>query len=212
MLTEFVIGLVLPIIQNIGYFGVFLLMIAESTLLPVPSEAVLPFAGYLIAQGTMDFWIALIAATLGTIIGASISYFIGKYIGQAAIAKWGKYILIREEELESAKKWFKLHGEKTIFICRFIPAIRHVISLPAGAAEMNFKKFTLYTAAGGAIWNGILLIVGMQLKTHWDALIQYSTIIDAIVIAAVVIVIIWFFAKQIKKDKKLQRKKTLKNS
>ncbi|MEI7961864.1 MAG: DedA family protein [archaeon] len=207
MLTEFVIGLVLPIIQNIGYFGVFLLMIAESTLLPIPSEAVLPFAGYLIAQGTMDFWITLIIATIGTIIGASISYFIGKFIGQAAIAKWGKYIFIQEEELDNAKEWFKAHGEKTIFICRFIPAIRHVISLPAGAADMHFKKFVLYTTAGGAMWNAILLIVGMQLKQNWNTLIQYSTILDAIVIGAVIIVIIWFFSKQIRKNNKTKKGK-----
>lgn len=210
MLTELAIGIALPIIQGIGYLGVLLLMLAESTLLPVPSEAVLPFAGYLIAQNTMEFFTTLIAATVGTIIGSSISYAIGKYIGQAAISKWGKYVFINEEELNKAKKWFNKHGEKTIFICRFIPAIRHVISLPAGTAEMNFKKFALYTALGGGIWNAILIVVGMQLQKHWDALIQYSTIIDLLVIAAVIIAIICFFAKQMRKNKKnkIQNKKT----
>lgn len=207
MLTEIVMEIVPPIIQEIGYLGVFLLMMAESTLLPVPSEAVLPFAGYLAAQGKMDFWIIIAAATIGTIIGSGISYYIGKYAGQAAIAKWGKYVLIREEELENAKKWFNKHGEKTIFICRFIPVIRHVISLPAGAAEMSFKKFILYTAIGGAMWNAILIILGMQLKNHWDILIQYSTIIDAIAITAAVIFVIWFLMGLRKKKNKKNRAK-----
>lgn len=210
MIAELVIGIALPIIQKAGYLGILLLMLAESTLLPVPSEAVMPFAGYLVAQGTLDFWITLIAATIGTILGALISYFIGKYIGHAVVKKWGKYFFVGETEMEHANTWFKKHGEGAIFICRFIPAIRHVISIPAGAAEMNIKKFILYTAAGGAIWNGILLIIGMQLKQNWGTILSYSTIIDAAVILAVIIGIIWFIYTHAKRNKPSARKRPVK--
>ncbi len=207
MITEFVISLVLPIIQAIGYLGVFILMTAESTLLPVPSEAVLPFAGYLVAQGQMNLWIALASATIGTIAGAAISYAIGKYLGRAVVEKYGKYILVSEHDLDIAKQWFDKHGDKTIFICRFIPVVRHVISIPAGTAKMHFKKFLLYTAIGGLMWNAILIYVGIMLQNHWDAIIQYSTIIDIIAIIGIIAVLAWLFKERIFTKKEAAKKR-----
>ena len=131
MLTELIMGAVLAIIQSLGYAGIFVLMLAESTVLPVPSELVLPFAGYITALGSFDFWLVLIVATLGSIAGATISYGVGKVIGQEALMRVGKYFLLNEHDLDIARKWFTKHGEKTIFICRFIPVVRHVISIPA---------------------------------------------------------------------------------
>jgi len=203
MITELALGIVLPIIQTIGYLGVFLLMLAESTLLPIPSEAILPFAGYLIAQGQMNLWITLLAATIGTIIGSIISYAIGKYIGRTVVLKYGKYILLDEHDLDIAKNWFYKHGEKMIFVCRFIPVIRHVISLPAGTAQMHFRKFIIYTAIGGLMWNSILIYIGIQLEQNWNMLIQYSQLIDIVAIIAIIILIIWFV-----KSKKSGARKT----
>jgi len=176
-----------------------MLMAAESTLLPVPSEAVLPFAGYLIAQGKMDLIITVITATSGTIIGSLISYYIGKYLGKEIVEKYGKYFFITKKEIDMAHKWFEKHGEKTIFICRFIPVIRHVISLPAGTAEMKRRKFITYTALGGLMWNSILVIAGIQLQKNWAELLKYTEILDALIIIGAIIFILWFASKHLKK-------------
>jgi membrane protein DedA with SNARE-associated domain len=201
MITELLLGIVLGIINSIGYIGVFLLMAAESTLLPVPSELVLPFAGYQIANGSFGLIEVIIAGTIGTIIGALISYYIGKHIGRTIITKYGKYFLVREHELDLAHKWFEKHGEKTIFICRFIPAVRHVISLPAGTAKMNLKKFVAYTALGGLIWNCFLIWAGIQLQQNWNVVVKYGEQLDVVVITLVIIGLIWFIATRIKRKK-----------
>lgn len=200
MIAELLVPFVLEILKAVDWLGVFLLMTAESTLLPVPSEAVLPFAGYLIAQGQMNLWIALGAATIGTIAGSAISYAIGKYLGRAVVVRYGKYFLVTEHDLDIAKNWFDKHGEKMIFVCRFIPVIRHVISIPAGTAEMNFKKFVLYTAIGGLLWNAFLIYVGMQLQKNWEVILQYSQWIDILAIVVIVIAVIWFAKSRIGKN------------
>ena len=199
MITEILVNAILQIISTLGYVGIFVLMTAESTLLPVPSEAVLPFAGYLVAQGKMDLIITILVATIGTIVGSLISYYIGKYIGKGIVEKYGKYFFVTKKELNLAHKWFEKHGEKTIFICRFIPVIRHVISLPAGTAEMKRRKFITYTALGGLAWNSILVIVGIQMQKNWAELLKYTEIIDILIIIGAIIFIIWFVAKHLKK-------------
>jgi len=191
----------LQIIQTLGYSGVFVLMLAESTLLPIPSEGVMPFVGYLTAQGNFNLILVLAVATIGTIIGSLISYYIGKYLGKPIVSKYGKYFFIKEKELDDAEKWFEKHGEKTIFICRFIPVIRHVVSLPAGAAKMKRRKFIFYTALGGLIWNGILLYAGIVLEKNWNAILAYTQYIDAFVIIIIVLGAIYLIYKQVAKKK-----------
>ena len=195
LLLEFLIGFVLQVISTIGYLGVFLLMLAESTVLPVPSELVLPFAGYLISQGNFGLIETIIAALLGSIAGSVISYYIGKKIGRAAIIHYGKKVFLKEKHLDLAHKWFERHGEKTIFVCRFIPAIRHVISIPAGVAEMNLKKFVVYTALGAFCWNAILIFAGISLQQNWNVILSFTEILDYIAIIAVIVFIVFFFYK-----------------
>jgi membrane protein DedA with SNARE-associated domain len=181
-------------------------MAAESTFLPVPSEAVLPFAGYLVAQGQYEFWLTLTLATMGTIIGSLISYYIGRIFGKTLIEKYGKYVFIKKEEVELAEKWFNEHGNKTIFVCRFIPVVRHVISLPAGMAKMRKRKFIAYTAWGGVMWNAILLIAGIQLQQNWKTIIKYTEYIDVVVVLLIIFGIAYFVAKRKEKPKKKRRK------
>ncbi len=207
MLTELIVSIILPIIEQISYIGIFILMTAESTILPVPSEAVLPFAGYLVEEGKLNLYFALIAATIGTIIGSLISYYIGKKAGRWIVEKYGRYILLDKHHLLIAEKWFLKHGSKTIFICRFIPVIRHVISIPAGTAKMDLKKFILYTALGGLIWNSILLYVGILLQKNWETILEYSQWIDLIVIIIVIILLAMFLKKTIKHKKNKIAKK-----
>lgn len=197
MLTEIILQYALQIINQLGYLGIYILMTAESTFLPVPSEAVLPFAGYLIAQGKLGLIETILVATLGTITGALISYYLGKWLGEGIITKYGKYFFLNKKELDNAKKFFEKHGEKTIFICRFIPVIRHVISVPAGIAQMRRRKFITYTVLGGACWNTILIYTGILLEKNWGQLIGYTQYLDIIIAVAILIAIVWFVKKHL---------------
>jgi membrane protein DedA with SNARE-associated domain len=200
-------GAVLAIIQGLGYGGVFLLMLAESTFLPVPSELVLPFAGYLVAQGAFGLVEVIAVGLLGSIAGSVISYCVGKFVGRKAIVCAGKYFLLSEHDLDIAHRWFRKHGEKTIFICRFIPAVRHVISIPAGLAKMDFKKFVIYTAAGALVWNTFLVIIGIQLQKNWEIILGYTQWLDIIAIAGIICFVVWFYSRHIKQSERRQKKR-----
>ena len=182
-----------------GYSGLFVLMALESMIAPVPSEVVMPFAGYLVLQGRFDFWLAVIVSGLGSVFGSLISYYMGAYLGRPFILKFGKYLLLEEEHLEWTEKWFKKQGDKTIFISRFIPVVRHLISIPAGIARMSMKKFVVYTFIGATAWNLILLYAGFKLGEHWDKIHQYSRELDAIFVVAVVLFLAYFIWKHHKK-------------
>ena len=187
MITEFLIGFVLQAILMLGYAGVFLLMLMESTVLPVPSELVMPFAGYLVSNGTFGLMEVIVASLAGSIVGSLISYYVGKSFGRATIVKFGRFFFLNEHHLGIAHKWFEKYGDKTILACRFVPAVRHVISLVAGTAEMNLKKFVLYTAIGAFFWNSVLLVAGIMLQKNWVEITKYAEWLDiAIIIGAVV--------------------------
>ncbi|MBI5742365.1 MAG: DedA family protein, partial [Candidatus Niyogibacteria bacterium] len=150
-MTEYLIDIFVRIIEAGGYGGVFFLMVLESMIAPVPSEAVMPFAGFLWFLGKMSFWPIVIFSTLGSIAGSLASYAIGSYGGRPLVLKYGKYLLLNEHHLEDTERFFNRFGGKTIFISRFIPVIRHLISLPAGAGKMNLWRFTIYTALGAGL-------------------------------------------------------------
>jgi len=216
LIAEFFIGFVLSVIGALGLEGVFFLMLLESTVVPIPSELIMPFAGFLIVQGKMEFWRVVISATLGSIAGSLISYYIGKFLGKAAILKYGKYFLLEEKHLDRAHDWFEKYGGKMVFACRFVPAVRHVISIPAGIAEMKLWKFIAYTAAGAFLWNSFLTIVGMQLGSNWTEISKYSGTIDIIVIVAVIALLAYYIRKsgrlESKSGKKPENKSSFKKS
>lgn len=195
-ITEIIIQYITSLIAGGGYFFVFFLMVLESTALPVPSEAVMPFAGFLVSTGQFSFWLVIVVSLLGTIVGSLFSYFIGLYGGKSFILKYGKYFLLRPEDLEKTEKFFAKHGEKTIFISRFIPVVRHLISLPAGAAKMNILKFSAYTIAGATIWHIFLTWVGFSLKQNWPKLGQYTQFLDYIFLVAIIAAIIFFIYRR----------------
>ncbi|MBI2649788.1 DedA family protein [Candidatus Woesearchaeota archaeon] len=182
-----------------GYFGLFVLMALESMVAPVPSEVVMPFAGYLVLQGRFDFWIAVLVSGLGSVFGSLMSYYMGAYLGRPFALKFGKYLLLEEEHLEWTEKWFRNQGEKTIFISRFVPVVRHLISIPAGMAKMRMRKFLVYTFAGAAIWNFILLYAGFKLGEHWDKIHQYSRELDIVFAIAVALFLAYFVWKHHKR-------------
>src|SRR3989338_4238193 len=164
----------IDIILYLGYPGLVILMALESMIFPLPSELVMPFAGFLISQGKMSFLGVILASSTGSVLGSLLSYYLGKYGGRRTVLKFGKYLLLDETDLMKTEAWFQKRGGKTIFISRFIPVVRHLISIPAGIGNMRLFPFVIYTLAGATIWNTFLAYLGYVLGNHWEAVRQYS--------------------------------------
>lgn len=182
-ITQWIANTAVAFLAVASYPGVFLLMVLESMVFPVPSEAVMPFAGFLIASGKFTFTGVIIASTLGSIVGSLVSYAMGYYGGKPFINRFGKFLLLDAHDLEITERFFAKKGELTIFISRFIPVIRHLISIPAGLGKMNLLKFSIYTIIGAGLWNSFLTYIGFKLKENWAEVMQYSHIIDIFVVA-----------------------------
>jgi membrane protein DedA with SNARE-associated domain len=182
-----------------GYISVFILMTMESMVFPVPSEAVMPFAGFLIEQKTFTFWQVILVSTLGSIFGSLISYYIGYYGGMPFVKRFGKYALLDVDELEATESFFKKRGELTIFICRFIPVVRHLISIPAGTGKMNILKFSIFTIIGAGMWNAFLTYAGFVLKSNWEEVMKYSHLIDIVVILFLIAIVGLYVYRHLRK-------------
>lgn len=198
VLVELLAGFITAIISQIGYIGVFILMVLESALIPIPSEVIMPFSGFLVATGQFNMFYILAAGTIGNLVGSVIAYYLGANIGRSLILKYGKYVFIDEGHLDLADKWFQKFGDKIIFVSRNLPAVRTYISLPAGITKMNIVKFSIYTLIGSLPWNFALLYGGVLLGKNWDTILKYTTILDVIVIVAVVVFAVWWLRKRIK--------------
>lgn len=160
-----IIQYILNIIEQFGYFGIFVFMAIESSVLPLPSEVVMIPAGYLVWQGKMNAWLAILAGTFGSLAGALCNYYIAVKIGRVFVTRYGKYFFMKEKSLIATEKFFNKHGEVSTFIGRLIPVVRHYISLPAGLAKMNLWKFCIFTLLGAGIWVSILTVFGWWLGT-----------------------------------------------
>ncbi len=172
-------------ISQCSYFGIFTLMALESMIAPIPSELVMPFAGFLIFSGQFDPLTVMVAASLGSVVGSMLSYGMGM-LGEPVVLRYGRYLFLNPHHLEWTKKFFDRHGGKTIFICRFIPVVRHLISIPAGLARMPLAAFVLYTAVGATLWNGFLTYLGVRLKENWPIVQRYTHILDFFVVGALI--------------------------
>jgi membrane protein DedA with SNARE-associated domain len=200
MIGSFALGT----IAYLGYIGIFFLMMLESMIVPVPSEFVMPFAGFLVAQGTFSFLLVIIASTLGSITGSLIFYYIGKTGGHRLVEKYGKYVLVDAEDIRKTEEWFKKRGDLTVFLARLIPVVRHLISFIAGIGKMNAKKFSFYTVVGAAIWNTILTYIGYMLGQHWNEVSQYIKELDIIIVIVLVIGCLYFAYRHTTRKKKNQ--------
>jgi len=185
-------SLSIKIISFLGYGGVFILMAFESMILPVPSELVMPFAGFLAAEGSMNFYLVVLFSSFGSLSGSLLFYYVGKYGGNKLVKLYGKYLLLDEEDLLKTEHWFGKNGEKTIFIGRFIPVVRHLISIPAGMGRMDIKKFIIYTLAGATLWNAFLAYLGFLLGKNWTVIRHYSEYISIPMAAALLIIGAYF--------------------
>jgi membrane protein DedA with SNARE-associated domain len=187
-MEEIILWLV-KVIGDMGYVGILLLMAMESSLFPVPSELVVPPAGYLASQGQMNIWLVIFFATLGSLIGALFNYAIAYYLGRPWILRYGKYFLITPEKFAKVESFFLKHGEISTFTGRLIIVVRHLISLPAGLSKMDLKHFTLFTLAGSFIWVSILAYIGYIVGNNMVLVKSYykQAVIGLVVIMTIVL-------------------------
>lgn len=185
-------------IVNLGHLGIALGLMVEV----IPSELVLSYAGYMISQGHLTFVGSVIAGTIGGTIAQLFLYWMGYYGGRPFLEKYGKYILISHKQIDLSENWFKKYGNGVIFFARFIPVVRHAISIPAGIAKMPFTTFTLYTTLAIIPWSVLFIYLGSQLGSNWEDIKTIAApFTRGITIAAVVIIFIWIVVK-VRKDKK----------
>lgn len=194
--------LIIHLIQNLGYGGVFVLMTLESALLPIPSEVTMPFAGFLSQGGYLNFWLVALTGAVGNLVGSLISYAIGFYLEESVILrlikKYGKFVLLSEHEYVRAVKWFAKYGNPIAFFSRLLPAVRTFISLPAGLAEMNIWKFSFYTFLGSLIWSTFLTWIGYYLGANWNSWEPYFRKFQLVIIAVLVLGVLWFINHKLK--------------
>jgi membrane protein DedA with SNARE-associated domain len=178
-------------IGALGYPGIFILMALESSVIPIPSELVMPPAGYLAQQGQMNMLLAILCGTAGSLAGAYANYFAAHYLGRPLLLKYGKYVWITEKKFAKVERFFKEHGEVSTFVGRLLPVVRHLISLPAGLSGMNHVKFSLYTLAGASLWVTVLTFIGYFIGMNRELIMHYShhALIGAVVLSAVIIIL-----------------------
>jgi len=191
-------GFVIATISTLGYGGIVLLMAIESACIPLPSEIIMPFSGYLVFTGDMTLWAVALAGAVGCVLGSLVAYWIGSYGGRPLVEKYGKYVLISHHDLAIAEKWFSKHGEITIFVGRLLPVVRTFIAFPAGVARMNLSRFNFYTFVGSFIWCYALGWIGMKLGENWDTLGVYFHRFDALIGLVLVAGGAWYVWRHLK--------------
>jgi membrane protein DedA with SNARE-associated domain len=186
------IQLIKDLISSAGYFGIMILMALESACLPIPSEIVMPFAGWLAYDGVFSLTWVILAGTIGCLLGSIVSYAVGMYGGRAFILKYGKYVLLRESHIKASERWFEKYGDLAIFASRLLPVVRTFISLPAGIAKMNFKKFVVLTFLGCLPWCAMLAVIGYYLGENYDTIRNYFVWFEALVVIGLIMVGVYF--------------------
>jgi len=213
-LVEWLIDLIISGIGYLGYGGIIVFMALESACIPIPSEVIMPLAGYNAYKGTLDLVGTVLAGSLGCMLGSLVAYYIGLKLGRPFIKRYGKYILIHEDDLEAAEKWFARYGGKATFIARLLPIVRTFISLPAGIGKMEIKRFTLYSFVGSIPWCAFLAYMGYILGDSWRIIFdQYGHYVDlAVVLGVIVLAAYVIYAHKKRKRKAAEREKREKDA
>ena len=202
---------ILAIMEQFGYIGVFLLIAIENIFPPIPSEVILLFGGFMTTYTKLNIVIMIIAATLGSILGAIVLYYIGKIFNKDRLkkiisGKIGKILRLKNSDIDKADKWFDTKGNKTVFFCRFIPIVRSLISIPAGMSEMPMGKFLVYTTFGSLIWNTVLVVIGSIVGENWTSILTifdtYSSIVVVVIAIIFVICVYLFYRNRLNNKKK----------
>ena len=189
---------IMGVISTMSYGGVMLLMAIESACIPLPSEIIMPFAGYLVFKGEMTLWGVALAGAIGCVLGSIPAYYVGMLGGRPLAEKYGKYMLISKRDLDMADRWFAKHGEIIIFVGRLLPAVRTFIAFPAGVAKMHLPTFIIYTFVGSLIWCYLLAYAGFKFGAHWPDLKVYFHQFHYVIVAAGVIFLVWYVRRHFK--------------
>lgn len=191
-------SLITGVISQFGYFGISFLMALESACIPVPSEIIMPFSGFLVWEGQLVLWQVAVWGAVGNLIGSIVAYLAGLYGGRRIIEKYGKYVLISPHDLNLADNWFKKYGASSVFFGRLLPVVRTFISLPAGIARMNFKKFCFYTLLGSLLWSLPLAYVGLVMGKNWENLKIYFHKFDLVIGGLIILGIVWWIRRHVR--------------
>jgi membrane protein DedA with SNARE-associated domain len=198
-IIEPILDFVTFVISNLGYPGVIFLMVLDSAMIPIPSEIILVFSGYLVTTGTFEPISVILAGSFGNVIGSILTYYFGLKFGRLFVLRFGKYFFIKEKHLEYTEKLFQKYGDKISFLGRLLPAIRTYISLPCGIAKMNVFKYSIYTFFGSVIWNTMFTYIGIQLGSNWQDIDNYSIYLEIVSGCVIVAFVIWFITKTLRK-------------
>jgi membrane protein DedA with SNARE-associated domain len=206
-MLAFIDEIVIPFLETLygaaGYLGVMLAMAIESAMIPLPSELILPFAGFLVSDPSQiepitgqpwSFWIVVIVGTIGNTLGSLVAYALGAYGGRPFLERYGRYLLIRPHEIELADHFFARWGTQTVFFSRLLPIVRTFISFPAGVARMDLRKFVVYSTAGAFLWSTALVWAGVQLGANWEeirAMLQPFDLLIAVGVVVLAVVFLW---------------------
>jgi len=193
MIAELLSDSVTQFISSIGYFGIFFLMALESAAIPVPSELIMTFSGYLAYQRVFDFTAIVFVGAAGCLSGSIISYWVGLKGGRAFIDKYGKYVLMNHRHLDIAENWFKKYGDKAVFFSRMLPIVRTFISLPAGIGKYSFKKLVVFSFVGSLPWCFVLAYIGFRLGPQWKNIITFFNSLDIIVIFSIIAIAVYYW-------------------
>ena len=196
-------GTVLDVVDALGAVGVGLLTFVETVFPPLPSELILPLAGYLAERGRMSLVAVLVASTIGAVAGSWVLYGVGAKLGRERSAAWlSRLPLVDREDVEGAISWFDRHGPWAVLFGRLVPGIRSLVSLPAGASSMSLARFTVLTTIGSLIWNAVLVGAGYALGTQWRTVERYSEVLDVVVYTAIVASVVLFVVRQLRKRRR----------
>src|SRR5215217_2836018 len=188
-------------ISTLGYSGIVLLMAIESACIPLPSEIIMPFSGYLVSRGEMNLWWVGVAGAIGCVLGSLVAYWVGMCGGRPFIEKYGRYVLLSRHDLDIADRWFARYGEVIVFASRLLPVIRTFIAFPAGVARMNMTRFTVYTFLGSLPWCVGLAYVGQVLGEQWDkneTLKTWFHRFDFLIGAVILLAAVWWVWRHFK--------------
>lgn len=181
--------LVLDVIGALGYLGLALLLIAENLFPPIPSEVVLPLAGFLVGRGDLNLWGAIFAATFGSVAGALILYALGRWGGRKLVLRYGKWLRVDEKGLRQAEGWFRGYGDWVVLGARVVPVARSIVSIPAGTAKMPLPRFVILTTLGSATWNSALIGAGVALGANWQVVERWVGSYSSVVLIAAAVLV-----------------------
>ena len=195
------VGGIIGVVESIGYLGVALIVALENVITVIPSELVLPLAGFLASQGRLWLPGVVVAATVGSVAGALVMYAFGYWLGEprvrVLVRRYGRWVFVSESDLDRALEWFREHGALAVLVGRLVPSVRSLVSIPAGICHMALGRFAAYTAIGSAIWNSALIGLGWLLGENWPVVSVYARWLEYAVLVVVALAVLWFIWRRL---------------